>query len=160
MYVFSTSYMTNIRSLAITMCYLMYWRPADMAAPSPAMAAAPGQGLVRTAPALSELKTNPTRKVAVSCWPILWGCQCITLSLTWYMMIFDFYIFTVMKLSNNACFKNLVKTALSEKESALIWHEHFENKTVATCHVSTIGFTISRLQSSWYDWVKCGVSPT
>jgi hypothetical protein len=55
MYVFSTSYMTNILSLAITMCYLMYWRPADMAAPSPAMAAAPrsgpsadGAGAIRT----------------------------------------------------------------------------------------------------------------
>lgn len=76
MYAFSTLYMTNILSLAITMCYLMCWpsftgimmlirRPADWGGHLlQQWQQLPGQGLVTVAPALSELQTNPTRKVA------------------------------------------------------------------------------------------------
>ena len=80
MYVFSTLYMTNILSLAITMCYLMCWpsftgimmlirRPADWGAPSPAMAAAPRSGPRDRGAGAIRTSDKPNSQ---SCWPILW----------------------------------------------------------------------------------------
>ena len=60
------------------------------------------------------------------------------------------YIFTeswtCQTYSKIACFKNGVKTAGSGRKQHWfeIWNEPFENRTAATCHVSTRGFTTNK----------------